>query len=272
MTSGATHPVRSVEALSRSRPVQVGARVGLVAYGVTHLLIAWLALQIAFGGGGQQASQSGAFEELAGTTLGRLLLWVLAAGFVAVALWRLGQAIAGFSYEDDRTTRLRKRASSGARAVLFAALAVLATRTALGSGGGGGGQKATAGLLGVPGGQLLVGAIGLAVLAAGVVKAYAGWTRRFRDDMDLPSDRRARDLAVRSGQVGFIARGIATALVGGLVVVAAVRFQPNEASGLDAALRTLAGQPFGPWLLSPVAVGLAVYGVFCFFDARYHRV
>jgi hypothetical protein len=31
-------------------------------------------------------------------------------------------------------------------------------------------------------------------------------------------------------------------------------------------------QPFGPYLLAAVAVGLLAYGVFCFFDARYHRV
>jgi hypothetical protein len=56
------------------------------------------------------------------------------------------------------------------------------------------------------------------------------------------------------------------------VVVAAVRFRPEEASGLDQALNTLAQQPYGPWLLAAVALGLAAYGVFCFFDARYHRV
>jgi hypothetical protein len=56
------------------------------------------------------------------------------------------------------------------------------------------------------------------------------------------------------------------------VVVAAVRFRPEEASGLDAGLRALAAQPFGPYLLTVVALGLAVYGVFCFVDARYHRV
>jgi hypothetical protein len=90
--------------------------------------------------------------------------------------------------------------------------------------------------------------------------------------MDMPSDRHARMVAERTGQVGFIAKGIAIALIGMLVVIAALRFDPNEASGLDTALKTLATQPFGPYLLIAVALGLACYGVFCFFDARYHRV
>jgi hypothetical protein len=57
-----------------------------------------------------------------------------------------------------------------------------------------------------------------------------------------------------------------------LVVVAAVRFDPSRANGLDPALKALAGQPFGTVLLVLVALGLAAYGVFCFFDAKYHRV
>lgn len=273
MTSAAQSAGREAHNVADSTAVRVGARVGLVSYGITHLLIAWLALQVAFGGGDEKASQSGAFQHLAESTVGRILLWVLFVGFVATALWRLSQAIWGFTYEDDKKDRLRKRASSGAKVIVFVALAVLAVRTAVGNGGGGnGGQKATAGVLGLPGGQFIVGAIGLGILGAGVWKAYAGWTERFTSDMDLPSDHKARQAAVKTGQVGFIAKGAATALVGVLVVVAAIRFRPEEANGLDSALRALARQPFGPWLLALVALGLAAYGVFCFFDARYHRV
>jgi hypothetical protein len=90
--------------------------------------------------------------------------------------------------------------------------------------------------------------------------------------MDLPADQHARRLAERTGHMGFIAKGLSVALIGILVVIAAIRFDPAEASGLDAALKSLASQSFGPYLLIVVALGLACYGVFCFFDARYHRV
>jgi hypothetical protein len=202
-----------------------------------------------------------------------VLLWVLVVGFVAVALWRLEQAIWGYSYETDRTTNIRKRAVSAGKAVIFVVLAVLAAQTAAGGGGGGGGQQgATAGVLGLPGGQFIVGAVGIGIVVAGVVEVVAGVKRKFVRDMDLPSDRKAREVAVRTGQIGFVAKGVAIALIGLLVVIAALRFRPEEASGLDTALKTLAGQPFGPYLLIAVALGLAAYGVFCFFDARYHRV
>lgn len=274
MTSAAESANQSAKQVAQSRPVKIGARVGIVAYGVTHLLIAGLALQVAFGQGGEQADQNGAFQAVAQQPFGQLLLWVLVIGFVFAALWRLEQAIWGYSYVSDRTKNIRKRVVSGVKAAVFLVFAFLAGQTAAGGGGGGGGgqQGAAAGLLGLPGGQLIVGAVGLGILAAGVIEVVEGWQQKFCEDMDLPSDHRAREMAVRLGQVGFIGKGISIGLIGILVVVAAIRFRPDEASGLDAALKGLAAQPFGAFLLMAVAFGLAAYGVFCFFDARYHRV
>ena len=274
MTSAAASANQSAKDVAQSKPVKVGARVGLFSYGITHLLIGWLALQVAFGGGSsQQADQGGAFQELAQQPFGRVLLWVLVVGFVATALWRLTQAIWGFGYVSDTTKKIRKKVSSGVKVVVFAGLALLAGQTAAGGGGGGGGQqKATAGLLGLPGGQFLVGAAGVVIVIVGGAKVYAGWKKKFLDDMSLPSDQRAKQAVVRTGQVGFVAKGVSIALIGVLVLVAAILFDPAKATGLDAALKGLVAQPFGPYLLGIVALGLIAYGVFCFFDARYHRV
>ncbi len=182
----------SAHEVADSKPVKIGARVGLLSYGVTHLLIAWIALQVAFGGDSRQASQKGAFQELAGNTFGKVMLWIIVVGFVAVALWRLTLAIWGYRYESDEKKRLRKRASDAGKVVVFAALAVLAATTAIGSGGGGGGgqEKATAGLLGIPGGQLIVGAVGLGFIVAGGSKIYAGWKKKFLSDMACRPTRR----------------------------------------------------------------------------------
>jgi len=131
MTSAAASANQSAKDAADSKPVKVGARVGLFAYGITHLLIGWLALQVAFGGGGgQKTDQNGAFQELAQQPFGRVLLWVLVVGFVATAIWRLTQAIWGFGYESDSTTKIRKKVSSGVKVVIFAGLAFLAGQTA----------------------------------------------------------------------------------------------------------------------------------------------
>ncbi len=258
--------------VARSEPVKAGARIGIVAYGITHLLVAWLALHVAFGSGGERTDQNGAFQAIAAQPFGRVLLWVLVVGFVAVALWRLEQAVFAVGGVQDSTEQVKKRVARGFQAAVFVALALLAGAVAAGGGSGGTGQEAAAGVLGWPGGQFLVGAVGLAIVAVAAVKAKHGWQKKFLEEMDLPADQHVRRVAERLGQVGSIAKAVALGLIGALVVVAAVRFDPSQANGLDPALKALAGQPFGMILLVLVALGLAAYGVFCFFDAKYHRV
>ena len=74
------------------------------------------------------------------------------------------------------------------------------------------------------------------------------------------------------GTLGYVAKGVAFAIVGALLVDAAVTDDPQKSTGLDAALRTLAHEPFGEFLLIVVGVGIAAFGVYCFFQARYRKV
>jgi hypothetical protein len=70
------------------------ARVGLVAYGVVHVLIGWLTLKIAWGGtSGRSADISGALTTVADQPFGKVLLWLVAIGMVALALWQVSEAI-----------------------------------------------------------------------------------------------------------------------------------------------------------------------------------
>ena len=114
--------------------------------------------------------------------------------------------------------------------------------------------------------------VGLGIVVAGGSKIYAGWKKSFEHDMDLPIEPQARTAVEHTGQVGLIAKGVSVGVVGVLVVIAAIQFDRAKASGLDAALRSLTQTPLGPWLLVVVALGLAADGVFCAFDAKYHRV
>ena len=74
------------------------------------------------------------------------------------------------------------------------------------------------------------------------------------------------------GVVGYVAKGLAYGTLGILVLIAALQFDPGKSRGLDQALRTLAEQPAGDALLIGVAFGIAAYGVFCLFQARYRKV
>ncbi len=252
------------------------ARVGLIAYGVVHLLIAWLALQLAWSGGGQSADQSGALATLAASPVGRPLLWVLAVGLVALALWQAAEVLrwrSGWSASGEQRKRaVTRTAKAGAKTVVYLVLAYTAFRFATGSGQSSSAQQqqTAAGVFGWPGGRWLVGAVGLAVIAIGVHHVVKGVKKSFVEEIDLASaPQTTRRTVTRLGQVGYPAKGVAFGVVGALFVYAAVTFDAAKASGLDGALRTILDAPFGKVLLTLVAVGIAAFGVFCFVRARY---
>jgi hypothetical protein len=251
-----------------------GASIGLGAYGLVHVLIAWIALQVAWSGGGD-ASSGGALRTLADQPFGRTMLWITVIGLVALIVWQLATAIWGYQGEDG-AKRVRKRVSAAGRTVVYAALAVSALRIASGSGGGGGGDSKeeglTADLLSAPAGRVLVAAVGIAILAVGVAQVRRGVTDAFTHDLEPRATSGGSGSAVVTvGRIGYVAKGVAIGVVGALFGWAAVSYDPDKAGGLDDALKTVRDQPFGPYLLTLVALGLAAFGLFCFAWARYPR-
>jgi hypothetical protein len=76
-------------------------------------------------------------------------------------------------------------------------------------------------------------------------------------------------VAHRASQAGFVLKGVALVLVGAVVAWAAATFDPARATGLDGALRAVAAEPHGAWVLTVVAVGLAAFAVYCLARARH---
>ncbi len=247
-----------------------GVRLGLIAYGVVHLVVAWTSVQLALGDASGKASQTGALQQLAGDSMGGASLYAVALGFAALVFWQGAEALVGHRTEDGGK-RVFKRVASAVKAVVYAALAVSSVKIA--SGGGGrskGTDSLTAQVMSAPGGRFLVGAAGLAVVAVGVYLAFKGVTRKFTKRIDTEgSSGNRRTPVVVLGTVGYVAKGVALAAIGGLFVSAAVQHDAQESGGLDQALHALLQQPFGRPLLIAVALGLAAYGLFCFLWARH---
>jgi Domain of Unknown Function (DUF1206) len=252
------------------------ARVGLIAYGVVHLLVAWLALQLAWGGGGESADQSGAMRTLAESPVGTPLLWLVAVGLIALAVWQAAEVLRwrrGWSASGKaRTKAIRKSGNALIKAVIYVTLAVLAIRFATGSGKSSSQsqQETTAGVFAWPAGQWLVGAFGLVLIGSGAWHIRKGLNKHFMKQIDTSkASPSAVRLVTRLGQVGFPGKGIALAGVGALLIWAAVTFDPSKARGLDGAMHEILGLPFGQILLTLVALGIAAFGAFCFVRARY---
>jgi hypothetical protein len=251
------------------------ARLGLAARGVLYMVIGILAVRIAFGHSSEKANQSGALQEVAAQPFGRVLIWVIAIGLVGYALWRLLTALLGTS-ADPAATGAKERVKALAEGIGYGSIAVLALRIALNGGSSrssGGGSKQAATALSWTGGQFLVGALGVLIAGVGAYLIVEGWRADFTKELKLgmvgPT---ARKVLVQLGRFGRIARGAAFALIGVLVVIAAVTYDPSKAQGLDGALRTLAQQPFGAWLLALVAIGFVAYGLYGLAESRLRRV
>lgn len=246
-------------------------RAGLVAYGVVHVLIGALALQLAWGSRSQGASQQGALHALAQEPLGRPLLWAVAVSLAALVVWQGSEAVVGHRNLSSGKRRFLRRVVSAGRAVVYAGLGYSAIATAVGSqSSGAGNDQLTARLLDVPFGQLLVALLGAAIVGVGVGLAWQCVSQTFLEELEPEAQSGSTGTAlVTLGRFGYAMKGLAIAIVGGLFVWAAATYDARKAGGLDIALQTLTTKAVGPWLLSVVAIGIGCFGVYCFGWARY---
>ena len=266
-------PIQKAEQATGSAPLELLARGGLIAYGVVHLLIGWLALQIAWGGSGKSADSSGALKTLAGQPFGKALLWLIVIGLLALALWQAGIAIWGHR-NLEASKRTRKRIISAARVIIYAALAFSAAALARGAGSSSSQsqKQATAGVLDWPGGRVIVIGAGLLIIAVGLAHIAKALKQSFLEDLDTSSmSAQSRRAVVRLGSGGYLAKGVALGVVGGLLTYATVTYD-RQRTGLDGAMQTIVEQPFGKFLLTAVAAGFLAFGLFAFVQSRYRQM
>lgn len=230
--------------------------LGQSANGLVHIVIGAIALGVALGAGGS-ADQSGAMRALRETPIGGLALWTVGVALVALALHAFVIAVA--ASRRHRRDAIRAAGRGIGHAIVGATALVFAL------GGSLDGEQATesfsTALLRNPVGPWLLAVAGLVIAGVGIAFVVRGVRRTFFEDVAPP--RRFRRLVEALGTPGFVAKGIAVTIVGGLFVVAAISHDPGEAGGLDGALQSLTTVPGGVVALVAIAVGLIVYGVYC---------
>lgn len=264
-----TYDVKRVASRASDHPaLEAAARAGYAVSGLLHLLIGWIALQVAFGSASKSADQSGALSALSANGLGKLLLWVAVLGFLGLALWQAADAVVGHPGTGGDAWGGRVKAVG--KAVVYLALAWSAFGFARGRMSSSKAQSVdfTANLLSKPGGRSVVVVVGLAIVVVGIYHVVKGWKRKFLRDLE----ENPGTWATRAGRVGYVAKGVALAIVGILFSAAGLHQQASEATGLDGALKTLRNEPFGMLLLTLMAVGFAAFGLYSFARARHARV
>jgi hypothetical protein len=251
-------------------------RAGFVARGLVYGVIGGLALALALGAtSGSPTNQTGALSLIAEAPLGGVAVAALAVGLLAYAIWQIGQAALGRGLEDaahdSATDRLGNLVSGLAYLGLFALAAKVLFHDS--SSDSGGPNRAAAGVLGWPGGQWIVGLTGVVFVGVCVYMAYDGLSGSYIEESKTeemsPQLRRVLDLV---GRVGLFSRAVVFALIGYFLIRTAIDFNPAKAIGVDGALREVAQQPYGSWLLGLVAIGLLVFAASSLAEARYRRL
>jgi hypothetical protein len=235
-----------------------------------HIVVGVIAISVVTGGGGE-ADQGGAMEQIRKTPFGLLLLWIIALGLLALAIWQIAEAF--LERNPDTKKKWGYRIKYIGTAIAYIAIAWTALVYALGgqSDSSESSETFSAKLLATPAGVFLLGAVGVVVAAIGVAFVVRGLTRGFEKHLALPPGEAKKGI-ITFGVVGYVAKGVAIAVTGVLFVVAAITHNPETAGGLDDALHALAALPFGVVILWVVGAGLVIYGLFCFARARYARM
>jgi hypothetical protein len=244
-----------------------------------YCVAAVITVQIAMGRGGR-ADRQGALKSVADEPFGHALLVILAVGFAAYAVWRFAKAAAGAgegSGHERGGSGVLKRLADVGRGVIYVGLLYTTVRLlTTGATGGGSDEEAktwSARLMGHEAGRWLVLLAGAVIAVVGVVLVVRAFAQEFEKHLDLAGmSRTARDWLPRLGTAGYAARGVVAGLIGAFIIQAALTFDPKKAVGVDGALKRLAGEPYGPFLLALVAVGLLAFGLFSFVEARWRKV
>lgn len=174
--------------------------------------------------------------------------------------------------------RKNKKASSIAKAfgkaVMYAALAYTAFRFGTGgsSDSGDSAESATEPFLGSTTGRAIIAAVGLIIVIIGIYHVYKGMSRKFHEDLNPAGDQKLSQVIDKTGLVGYVAKGIALAGVGAMVMWAAWSADADKARGLDAAFKETLDLPAGGIILAAIGIGFILYGIYSVLRAKYQEM
>ena len=246
-------------------------RSGYAGRALVYLIVAGISLYTIWLGGDAKGT-SDALASVERSPFGVVLLVLVAAGLFAYMAWRLVDA--AFDLEDEGTDAkgILARLGQATTGLIHGALGVLVVSLIMGSGGEGGGSKSAYyvnQVMAMPGGNILVGAVGIVTMGAGIYYLHKAWSQGYLKKL------RANHFTMNWNQVlraGVAAQGATVLIIGYLILRAARTSDGSEAGGLDKAFGWLGQQTYGQVLVTAMCVGLLGFALFMAVNAMYRIV
>jgi hypothetical protein len=253
-----------------SRIVENLLRLGYVVRGMVYGIIGVLALQVAIGSGGTLTDTQGTIATIGRTSLGGILLYVVLAGLIGYGLWGLIKAIADPLHKGTDAKGIGERIGFAISGISYLALGLvtfnLITGQAMAAQNGAQtaqARQAVGTILSKPWGAWVVAAVALVITGAGLLQIYQSTRPDFiRQYQPYALNENQRKWITNLGRFGVAARGLVFTLIGFFLFLAAYQNDPGRAQGIDGVLTSLLQQPYGPWLLALVALGLNAFGIY----------
>jgi len=256
--------------------VKTIARLGFISKGLVYLLIGILAFMAAFELGGrsnESADREGAFRFILELPAGKVLLGAVGLGLICYSFWRAVQALNVKEQNNQLKTWARRLRYIGSGltylSIAFLALKLLLHKQEKGASGN---QQQVADVMDKGYGFALLIIIALAIAANGVYQLWYAFSKKYKKHIDSSGlNAQGSKILLKTGKLGYAARGCVWLIIAFMLAKAAFHYNASEAGSTGEAFRYLESAPYGSYLLGALGLGLACYGAFNFFRARYER-
>ncbi len=253
------------------------ARFGIASKGVVYSIAAILTIMAASGLGGEVSSLKDVFKFIQDQVFGQVLLSVLTLGLTCYVFWRFYQAIADPEDKQNNDNGTLKRIAYAISGITYGILTYSAIELLISSGSSGGGsskKSMVATILAEPMGRWIVGLLALFLVAKAIYQLYRAYSGKFKEKIGRTGlDARARKIMLKTGKVGYTARGLVMAVISFFFFRAAFTANASKVGGTEKALEFIQSQSeWGTIVLAIVAFGLLLYGIFMFVKARYRKM
>jgi hypothetical protein len=249
------------------------ARLGYISIGTVYIIAGLLAAAAGLGRGGSTGGQKTALEFILAQPFGVVALGVIGLGLIGYTIWRLVSAVTDSEHRGTNAKGIALRIAGAFRGLIYAGFAVSVIQMIRrhGDSGSDSDTKArhwSAIAMDKPFGRWALAAVGLGIVIYGAYQLYKAWDAKLSKRIHLGEmDAAVRRKVVAVSRFGLAARGIVFFVIGGSLVIAAIRHNPNAARGTSGALQQLPDP-----LLVAVGVGLAAYGIYAWVNARYRSI